>query len=563
VSAKLGRSPSLTSRGQAWAAGAALLIVTGALGGAWRVVAAGVLSLSALLCAYLAFFPTSVVIWRRHVELQWGIQREGGETSLVAGRPFKLVVTLRNLSPRGIGRAILRVFASPPLSVPERLALRLSARREATVVGQVWPQRAGYWSLHGAAVEVTDLFGLCSVEAYFPSPVALKIFPRPAPFVAPPPEAQVSGAPHERLGLHALRQRGLGGDLRELREYAAGDPFKQIAWKATARTGKLMVRDLDRETMVTHFLLVDLGGSMREGPMGLSRLDRAVDLANAYARGALEAGDRVGLLTFDGRIVAEVRPNDGPVHRLRLVEPLMQAMNSVDDDLTDLTDSELVEAVARYLLFQDGADTRVARTPPLDDPSWAHLVSTPAGELYDVRRLLKAAQTTDKTLVRAASPELAHLRRFCRQRGLALPHRRVPEPGRRARGMAEALERAAAGRGTQRILVLSDLEGLEPTGMASDAVARAVRLVRRRGHQLVCAVPSGRASATLAAGGDAAIVSEIAGWDLDRRERAARRRMASLGVRVVAVQPNESAAQLIARLTARGGRGSTRVRFAG
>src|SRR5207245_762676 len=83
------------------------------------------------------------------------------------------------------------------------------------------------------------------------------------------------------------------------------DPFKQIAWKATARTGKLMVRDLDRETMVTHWLLVDVGGTMRDGRPGQARLDLAVDVAAAYARGALEAGDRVALVTFDGRIVGE------------------------------------------------------------------------------------------------------------------------------------------------------------------------------------------------------------------------------------------------------------------
>jgi uncharacterized protein (DUF58 family) len=542
----LGRAPSLTQRGQAWAASAALLFLVGALAGSWRMVALGVLSLSGLLCAYLAFFPTSVVIWRRHIELQWGIQREGGEAGLVAGRPFRLVVTLRNLSPRGIGRAMLRVFASPALSVPDRLALLLAARREVTVAGQVWPQRAGYWSLHGAAVEVTDPLGLCAVEAYFPSPVALKIFPRPAPFVAPPPEAQVAGAPHERLGLHALRQRGLGGDLRELREYVAGDPFKQIAWKATARTGKLMVRDLDRETMVTHFLLVDLGPTMREGALGLSRLDRAVDLANAYVRGALEAGDRVGLMTYDGRIVAEVRPNDGPAHRLRLVEPLMQAMNAVDDDLTELTDSELVEAVGRYLLFQDGLDTRLPRTPPLDDPAWAHLVSVPSGELYDLRKILKSIGDT-KLAVRAASPELQKLRRFCLSRGIPLPPRRTSSgtPGQRARGLAAALERAAAGRGTQRILVLSDLEGLEP---GLDAVQRAVRLIRRRGHQLVCAQPSAARPGQVA-GNEA--VAEIAAWDVERRERAARRRVSALGVRVTVVQPGDSAAQLVARLAQR------------
>ncbi len=567
MSARLGRPPSLTLRGQAWAAGAALLLVVGALGGAWRVVALGVLSLSGLLCAYLAFFPTSVVIWRRHVELQWGIEREGGEASLFAGRPFRLVVTLRNLSPRTIGRAQLRIFASPSLSVPDRLALMLGARREVTALSQVWPQRAGYWSLHGAAIEVTDRLGLCTVEAYFPSPVALKIFPRPSPFVAPPPEAQVTGAPHERLGLHALRQRGLAGDLRELREHAPGDPFKQIAWKATARTGKLMVRDLDRETMVTHFLLVDLGPTMREGAPGHGRLDRAIDLANAYVRGALEAGDRVGLMTFEGRIVAEVKPNDGPAHRLRLVEPLMDAMNAVDEDLTELTDSELVEAVGRYLLFQDGVDSRVGRAPPLDDAGWSHLVSVPSGDLYDVRKILKSVQAAVGEArvgaVRASSPELAVLRRYCSKRGLPLPFRRAPEPGRRARGLAEALERAAAGRGTQRIVVLSDLEGLEP---GLDAVTRAVRLVRRRGHQLVCAMPAGSLLAPLPSlsstvKSEAAALAEIAGWDQERRERAARRRMASLGVRIVALQPGDSAARLVSRLS--GGRPSAgRVRAA-
>jgi hypothetical protein len=38
MSAKLGRSPSLTPRGQAWAIGAGALILVGALGASWRTV---------------------------------------------------------------------------------------------------------------------------------------------------------------------------------------------------------------------------------------------------------------------------------------------------------------------------------------------------------------------------------------------------------------------------------------------------------------------------------------------------------------------------------------------
>src|SRR5262249_40476243 len=156
--------------------------------------------------------------------------------------------------------------------------------------GNMTAAQVGTWFLHGAAVEINDPLGLYTVDAYFPSPLALQVFPRPtlrgAPEILRP--RPTAGPPHERLGLPATRLRGLGGDLRELRDHAPGDPFKQIAWKATARTGKLMVRDLDRETMVTHFILVDVGPSMRLGRAGATRLDFAIELAAGYARAALE-----------------------------------------------------------------------------------------------------------------------------------------------------------------------------------------------------------------------------------------------------------------------------------
>ena len=216
------------------------------------------------------------------------------------------------------------------------------------------------------------------------------MLPRPALRVLPAEQRLAAGAPHERLGVQPLRRPGLGGDLRELREHAPGDPFKQIAWKATARTGKLMVRELDRETMVTHWLCVDIGGTMRDGRPGAARLDLAVDVAAAYARGALDAGDRVGLVTFDGRIVGEAKANDGPVHRLRIVERLMEAMNVVDEDLTELTDSELVAVVGRYLLLQEGIDARLRRAPPIDSPVWNELAASPSGELYNLRVVQEA-----------------------------------------------------------------------------------------------------------------------------------------------------------------------------
>ncbi|MCU1280018.1 MAG: hypothetical protein JWM53_3564, partial [bacterium] len=514
-----GRAPSLTPRGQAWAVGAGMLLFVGAVAGAWRVAALGVVSLAALGAAYVAFFPTSVLVWRRHLELLWRVERGEEARDFVAGRPFRLTVTLRNRAPRALGRARLRAFASSALTPPAALIMELGAAHEATMSGEVQAQRAGFWFLHGAAVELQDAFGLCTVEAYFPSPLGVKVLPRPALRLAPAQQRLQAGAPHERLGVQPLRHRGLGGDLRELREHAPGDPFKQIAWKATARTGKLMVRELDRETMVTHWLLVDIGGTMRDGRPGQARLDLAVDVASAYARGALEAGDRVALVTFDGRIVGEAKPNDGPVHRLRIVERLMEAMNLVDEDLTELTDSELVSVVARYLLSQEGIDARLRRAPAIDDPVWNELAASPSGELYDLRvvhqSVAAALERHRKEIGAAAATEPLRLRQYCRLRGIELPYRKTPEAGRRARGLGAALEHAAAARGSQRIVVLSDLQGLE--GDLS-AVGRAVRLVRRRGHHLTFAQPEARVAAD---GSERPVAAEIWGWQERRRELAA------------------------------------------
>ena len=230
----------------------------------------------------------------------------------------------------------------------------------------------------------------------------------------------------------------------------------------------------------------------------------------------------------------------------------MEAMSVVDEDLTELTDSELIAVVARYLLLQEGIDSRLRRAPPIDDPVWNELAASPSGELYDLRvvqQAVEAALERHKTEfpAAAAASDTGRLRLYCRLRGIELPARRSPEAGRRARGLGAALERAAAARGSQRILVLSDLQGLEGDLLP---VTRAIRLVRRRGHHLTFAAPEARLSGD-AVGDDAgqaagATAAEIFAWHERRREGVAVRRLAALGVRVVSISA-DNAATLLSR----------------
>ena len=94
--------------------------------------------------------------------------------------------------------------------------------------------QAGQWFVHGAAVRLCDVPWACTPSRLtFPSSLRLKVLPRHQPRVALPAARLVGGSADQRMGAHTLRQRGLGGDLRELREYVPGDPYKLIAWKAS------------------------------------------------------------------------------------------------------------------------------------------------------------------------------------------------------------------------------------------------------------------------------------------------------------------------------------------
>ena len=50
--------------------------------------------------------------------------------------------------------------------------------KQVEVALTVRPRAAGYQVLHGASLIFGDVLGLFEVEAYFPNPIAIKIFPR-------------------------------------------------------------------------------------------------------------------------------------------------------------------------------------------------------------------------------------------------------------------------------------------------------------------------------------------------------------------------------------------------
>ncbi|MGH7438349.1 MAG: DUF58 domain-containing protein, partial [Polyangiaceae bacterium] len=141
---------------------------------------------------------------------------------------------------------------------------------------------------------------------------------------------------------------GNGDELRELRDHAPGDPFKRIAWKASARRGRLLVREMEREERAIVWLVMDTSVELWAGTPGSAPLDHVVEEVGAIAAQHLRRGDRVGISIIASRPRAWVPPDEGAAHAASLAAALASAPSCIDADRSELDESAVVRRVMEH-----------------------------------------------------------------------------------------------------------------------------------------------------------------------------------------------------------------------
>ncbi len=109
-------------------------------------------------------------------------------------------------------------------------------------------------------------------------------------------------------GLRRMRMRGEGTEFESLREYADGDAFRAIDWKATARRGKVMVVQREVERSQDVMLMLDCGRLMTARIGEQRKIDYAITAALSVASIASLASDRVGTMAFARDILVARSP---------------------------------------------------------------------------------------------------------------------------------------------------------------------------------------------------------------------------------------------------------------
>ncbi|KGI78398.1 DUF58 domain-containing protein [Oleiagrimonas soli] len=232
-----------------------------------------------------------------------------------------MLVAFRNLD----GLRLLAVRAEPVLAGEKlQVRLRFDTRRRvrsalrfecaghdvhasftdtpSTVTLALSTQKRGWMKLPRVRASTTWPFGLFRAWSWLHPDVALLVYP------APEAHGPAAAGVDEH---HARRNPRDGDELAGLRDYRAGDPIKQIAWKLSARHHELLVRELDRPDeqdarMLDWRRLPGLGYEQR-----IARLTRWVIEAHA-------GGDRWTLRLPD----AELGPGSGSEHYHRCLSAL-------------------------------------------------------------------------------------------------------------------------------------------------------------------------------------------------------------------------------------------------
>lgn len=413
-----------------------------------------------------------------------------GQTKVhLAGDRLVLPILIKNALPQPLVAMTVRLVGSSALEP-------LSPSYHTNVVGPyethkvtfpICAKMAGPWRIFGVSLAVGAPSVLFDLNVYLPTERAIKVLPRRWPGTMRSVHASRRQALRSSLVGRASIQRGFGLELKEVREFIAGDPFKHIAWKASAHAGKLLVREFESDVTLSAYIVVDISPSMRWGKGGNTLMDRALDIAYGFGHTLAEHRDRFGSAVCDVGVVAFAEPTSGPRALTTLAEQLIETNAIVDGHLTAVTDEEVILLVAQHAFTQFGTDFRLKSAPTgsfAGLSSWdihtaALLQWVEARLQQDARDVNASPWLLSRKLAR--DPLTHTLRLWARLRSIELPYRAEVLPGGKEHGLCAVMDRILrVGGGPHSVLLLTDLEGI----IDGDALIRSVRNLRSRRHEV-------------------------------------------------------------------------------
>jgi uncharacterized protein (DUF58 family) len=282
-----------------------------------------------------------------------------------AGQPFLMEVAIHNDKPKlaSFSIEVEDLLAGRPidkrcyfLKIPPDKTQRTSYRH--TIF------RRGMHRFEGYRIATKFPFGLFRKSRDVESPSEILVYPPPVAVTRPPPRARVQGEVSSSVA-------GRRGDFFGLREHRTGDDRRDVHWRSTARSGRVMVREYEDEhtrsvTVLIDNALPDECRAQREpGELAtpavqqmLDALERAVAVASSLCSSYLAAGYLVELVARGTAVPGETgRPHEARLARVLALLPTVAPSVEFATEISSKRDSVLVVPAGVAMAGRPAAST--------------------------------------------------------------------------------------------------------------------------------------------------------------------------------------------------------------
>jgi uncharacterized protein (DUF58 family) len=188
----------------------------------------------------------------------------------------------------------------------------------------ITPVASGRFQMSGVMLALTDARRLFTGEAKYTQAEWAEVHPATRRQAALTPLRLYGGS------LDIFRRAPTGADYAGIREYASGDEYHRVEWKATARLRTLMVREFHPESQTALQILIDAGGTMRRRSYIGTRLDEALAVAELLIESAVPSQTPLGIWVYDENELLKVMKPAMPIEqfpRLRELSLTLQGKN--------------------------------------------------------------------------------------------------------------------------------------------------------------------------------------------------------------------------------------------
>jgi len=213
------------------------------------------------------------------------------------GEDHEIQYKLHNHSPSPLN---ITVFDDLPVQLQHRGAIReltLAGQGETKFTHEFKPLQRGEFAFGNiylmirlekyALIQYRETVPMNTITRVYPSVIQMKKY-----------AINISPQTASLMGVRKVRTLGENDEFEHLRHHRQGDDIKSVNWRASSRTGELIVNQFQDTKSQLVYSVIDTGRAMEMPFGGLSLLDYSINSALVLSRATIAKYDKAGLLCF-------------------------------------------------------------------------------------------------------------------------------------------------------------------------------------------------------------------------------------------------------------------------